>query len=275
MTVPPKVEQLAPAANVLTFLSRSSDKAAVERVCVDRHVVVPCASATDAIAALRAGRTAALVWDISTGRGRECADMLQRATREGLAIPRLLVLFDVGRFDARSLLGLVAVTRDLQVSLRRVDDVASDLTILLAAKDRGTPEGSILRRFLQIAITPALQVVIAALLVGKQRTSVRAFAKLLGVPMRTLQSRLNSVGLPTAEDLLGWAVSLWTEWRTEVLRLPLKNLLAASHFTTMEAQASYVARHVGARPHQLAVTVGFEELLDRFMAMVLPAVEES
>jgi hypothetical protein len=109
----------------------------------------------------------------------------------------------------------------------------------------------------------AADIMATAAIAGHRRTPVRALARLSGVNVRVLESRLKTAGLIPAEHLLGWMVSLHTLWRRDVLAWTPKRTATSANFETSDVWTSYVARQVGARPATLLRSGGFANLLDR------------
>ncbi|HVT40643.1 MAG TPA: hypothetical protein VHE78_16490 [Gemmatimonadaceae bacterium] len=250
---------------ILAFLPKRDERQAIERAAAGRHDVRICVNALDGLSTLRKGNTAAVVWDITGYFGSELTLMLRLARERRVTMPELTVRVDLSGLDWRALLDLVAAIGEMRFSLRRAEDIVDDVNSMFAKSQEFTPECSILRRLLGETHMPGLRIVGATILAGKRRMTVSRFAALVQVPKRTLESQARAAHVLAVEDLLGWSVSLWTTWRIQILRWPLKRASLVSGFPTSEAAANYVERHVGARPSHL----DFAELLDRFVSRAI------
>lgn len=120
------------------------------------------------------------------------------------------------------------------------------------------PDLSILRRIRRPLTPESASPVIAAIALGRQRTSVADLASSLCVSTRALEYSLSRRWGIGPRQLLGWGTTLHSLWRADVMGWPLKRCAAAAGFGDGETLARFVHRYSGVRPTHDCTGCGFD-----------------
>jgi hypothetical protein len=225
---------------------------------MDRHGVCFHAHADDLALAVTRHQVSLVVWEASPAIASECETLA--AVGQWASDVRVIVLLDLTRVAARQVVTLTRHLPHVVVLVRDHDDLAHQIA---AAQHQSAPSAHLaITRYLLPSIPErAADIVAAAALSGHRRTSIPDFARVCGVPTRTLEWRLRTAGVAPARNVLGWMNALHSLWRLERLGWTSKQTAAAG-FSSCEAWSNYLARHAGARPTAL-LHDGFTQLLTR------------
>lgn len=256
-------------AALLAFLPHPEEREGVRSAFGSDVSIHWCFDRADAAAIARRIPVAGIIWDLQPDSSRALVDIHRLACVQASTAPRILLRADLQSSIIRELIWLAGHVTDASVSIRGSDDWLLDVTSIEGDECSASAGFCILRSLVGSRhASPALETVAGVLLVAKHRMHVRQLATLLGLPRRTLEFRLKMAHLPVPERLLGWSIALHTMWRLDVLRWPLKRAALLSGFGASATLATYIARHVGARPAQLSRQGGFTVLLDHFLELL-------
>jgi hypothetical protein len=214
------------------------------------------------------GPSSGLICDPSPRAAGDFARGVRRLSGQETGLPPMLFRLTLDRVSARELVKVGPTAVLACVSIRAFDDLSADALNFARSAPTSGAEFAMLGALESYLAGPLAEVIVGAIAVGKKRVPVGAFARLLGIPERTLDSRLKRWQLPPASFVLGWTLALHTIWRTDVLGWTLKRAALTAGFAAPERLADYVERHVGRRPSQLTLYGGFPQLLDRFLGVM-------
>ncbi len=225
-----------------------------------------CETQAEVLAALAEPGVSGLVWELSSKVPR-LPEAIPAAI--GVAAQRipLLVRADYSSSNMREIVALASVAAQLRVSLCNFDDLADDLTGMIADPPETNAEQMIIKTVAPRLDALVRHIIVVAAIIGKRRTHVTDVAHLTGLNERTLEWRFRAVGGPTPTKVLGWMVALHTMWRLEVLGWSVKRAADAAHFRDAAALSNYMYGHFGARPRRALELGGSSYWLGRFIAL--------
>ena len=227
------------------------------------HVVRFCQPGADLGSYVRDGHPALVIWELGPDAEVEIASMTL-ALLVISANVRLLIRMDVTRAAARQALAIARHLPEARVSLSGYDDLARDIMSACSEEGQPTAYPTIVKQVLETIPRRAVDIVAAASLAGYRHMKVAEFARVCGVPVRTLEWRLNTAQLMPARNLLGWILSLHSLWRLDILVWTSKQAATAAGFSSPDAWAQYIKHHAGDRPSYLLHKGGFHYLLGKF-----------
>jgi hypothetical protein len=212
---------------------------------------------------------AIVVWQLAFGAEGDI-ESLATAMRGHQDAQSVLLYMDLTRAAARQVVAVAEHLPQARIALGGHDDLQR--TIVALRKDAAEPTAvsKIVLRLLPLVPERAKDAVATAVVVGRRRTPVQAFASLCGAPVRTLEWHLSSSHVASAEDLLGRMVALHSLWRLDVLAWSPKRAATGAGFESRNAWSNYVARHAGAHPPTLLREIGFAGLLGRCVGEIVP-----
>lgn len=237
--------------------------APLARVCV-------CQSLQDLQAILAKGAMSGVICECRDSYGLPLGPGLA-SVEFGLDVPTLIFMrptaSDVSFFSDLVRRGVPALAR--VTGQADIGDVVRSVI-----KRRWFPEATapIIRHIAGCLATPLEMTLVIAMIAGSIRLDVNTFARLAGVSERTLQRRLAVAGLPSASRLLTIALTLHSAWRLEIRGDRVKEVVAASGFTTREAFTSFIRRHASCNASDLSQQGAFHRLLEGFVAELLRGV---
>ena len=211
-----------------------------------------------------AGSVRAIIWEISAQPGRR-AQIPNAVWETPSTIPVLIrtcVSATMAREVARMTRCAAAAGRDLFVSVNGHDSWPAVLARVFSTAEM--PQSVPLTRLLDTVDPLVWDILIAAVVVARCRTSVATLAECCQLPVRTLEARLEIAGVVAPQHLLGRLLALYAAWRFE--SRPETSLKAAAPrlgFKSASALARYLERHAGVRPRDFANRDGFCGLLER------------
>ena len=220
-------------------------------------------SAARAIKAARQPATSALLVEISSFELGDDEPILPLLQEADLAIP-ILFRLHLSRANAYQLAGCALSGISGRVSLRGYDSLTTDLSRLAEQTEPITPELVILRRLVDVVPYVAFEIVAATLCVGRRRAYVNNVASHVGIAVRTLEWRLARAKMPSAKDLLRWALLLHATWGLEHHGRRLKQVAASAGFSSTPAFTNFVRRNSGISPTKLREPGSFVELLRQY-----------
>ena len=248
--------------DVIACVTSAESRESVVRAATGRFNVHFC-STTKALA-----RTAALIdasliiWEVGEGAEDEIESIVHATSHRSDTVS-ILVRLDLTKTAARQVMVLVQCAPFIQVSLRNHDDLALDIALNREQPAERRVCAEVIKQLLPRVSDRCKRIVVAAALVGHRRTSVREFARLCESSVRAIQWNLRAAGIAPAKNILGWMLALNALWRLDALAWNSKRASRTSGFSSRDAWAHYIARHVGARPKQLLRDGGFAALLSR------------
>jgi AraC-like DNA-binding protein len=129
-----------------------------------------------------------------------------------------------------------------------------------------SPEANamIIRRIAEDSALPLDQLLVTSIVAGARRLEVTPFARLAGLPERTLERRLAVSGLPRAVSLLASSMTRHSTWRLEIEGQRVKEAAIAGGFVSRDAFAAFIRRHAGCALSHLAKPGSFLRMLERF-----------
>jgi hypothetical protein len=158
---------------------------------------------------------------------------------------------------AIELAALSQMLSNFRVSLRMPAanvDATRDLITVMDEPDGG-PVGLLTKRIANSVVSiqgAGLRLVVAALVLGRDRTSVQTYAVTCGLAARSLQAGLQHVGLPSPHRLLAWGQACWMAWRMERYGWNSKQAAAAGGFSSSSRMAAALTAVTGKSPGALA-----------------------
>jgi hypothetical protein len=135
-------------------------------------------------------------------------------------------------------------------------------------EEDGAPDFEIVRRLRRFCDGANAATLIAAIALGRRRTTVTLLARAVGRTSRSLEYQLKERCGLTPRQLLGWSLGLHTIWRLEVLGLSMKRCAGLADYSDAEALARYIMRYTGSRPTTLLRDGGFTKVLDTFSTLL-------
>lgn len=105
-----------------------------------------------------------------------------------------------------------------------------------------------------------------ALLLGRQRSGVEAFAQSIGTAARTLQHATHEAYLPSPHRLLQWGQLFWCCWRIRRRGLTCKQVAAAGGFRTAASMSAALEPLLGATPRRTVARMSEAAVTDKLVA---------
>jgi hypothetical protein len=173
-----------------------------------------------------------------------------------------------------SVAGLAALCQRFQtfrVSLRRAAEggiLTKELTSMMNEPDGG-PIGVMTSRLTTLVSTDGLLFVVAALVLGRDRTDVPSYAAICGLAPRSLQASLQRLALPAPYRLLAWGRACWMVWRMDRYGWNSKQAATAGGFANASAMAAALTPVTGKSPRALARGDGITLLTNLFEAGIV------
>jgi hypothetical protein len=185
--------------------------------------------------------------------------------RRPIPIIALLWQFDMRGTAGRQLLELNRVVAELHVSLRGFDDLAEVVgRVLRRTLEDDAPRMAIVSRLSADLPSAALDVVLAAAILGGRHTSVRTLASFLRLSSRRVEERLETLGLLSPKRLLMWTLVSFTSFRITTLGWTAKAAAVGAGFSSARALSNSIERTIGLRLAKLSAVAAFADILEEF-----------
>ena len=217
----------------------------------------------EAIRFVRSGAITAVVWELLRSMQTRMVPIPPEIVSIAERVP-LVLHAELTSADARTIVDIAQVARDLRVSLTSSEDLTHEIIRLLAESPERSAEQLLLRRLCSQAPELSQPIYCAASIAGKRRTTVREPATLCKLSTDALEYRLRAGNGPYPRDLLGGAMVLHTAWRCGVLGWAVKRAASEAGFASSAALSNYVLRHADARVSELSRRRRFVTLLETF-----------
>lgn len=135
---------------------------------------------------------------------------------------------------------------------------------MLFDRDHPGPVGAVIGATSEAGMVRWLPYLMAAMILGRDRTTVADFARVLDVAPRTVQDSLRRLDLHRPSELLRWARVVWLAWRLEHLGMSAKEATAAGGFSDISATRTMVRATTGETLRGLARPGALDSLVKRF-----------
>lgn len=155
-----------------------------------------------------------------------------------------------------------------RVSVIGIDDLRADVTAAHEQLEGQNSTAAILGAIQHTIPSAVREIVIAAIAVGRRRTTVGTLAGTCNVSVRTIEWRLRAAGYLSAAELLAWALCMHSAWAMEVDELLIKRAASQAGFGNTASFTNYIRRHTASTPAQLRDSEGFAGLTRRFARTV-------
>lgn len=225
----------------------------------------------------RIGQLRGVVLEVGTLASELALDRIA-SLLSGTAVPLLLRL-DVRGMPIKAAVAHARTVADLRLSFRRWDRLEADIERLLSPAMISAPTPSarlqIIARSAEVVGGRALPIVAMAASLGARAISVSELAAACGLGPRTLESRLANAGVMGPKALLQWNLSLHAAWGHCVAQRRPSELAEAMGLSSADVLSDRVERATGLRLGAVCEDIGFEGLLERYMALLTAGSGES
>jgi AraC-like DNA-binding protein len=225
----------------------------------DTVVEVPCV--------VRRGRVAVVILEPRDREGLPTDSLIAALRRDFPPIPVLAYCEATQGASADILAAARAGASGLL--LRGHDDVGAALRSALAVAGDNCAARHILQE-VNAVLPPTVRLIVEhCLLHGRERLTVSAVARSLGVHRKTLVNRLASANLPGPRTIIGWSRLLLVAHALEELGRPVERVALDFEFPSSAALCSMLKRYTGLRPAEVREQGGLACMLQLFKHSLL------
>ena len=236
----------------------------------DRYSVVTCADWEGLLRACASAPVSVAVLDLHAGATLNAAfDYLRQLKRRfpsvrvvlytGLPPARPRDLFEAGRFG---LDGLIVADQD--------DEPRRLLLLVEQAQARGLTE--VLRQAMGDVRPTVRDATLIAVTRAHQPLSPEKLADILGIPRKTLTTRLAQAGYPTPQRLIAWGRLMVAAKMLEDDERSADSVALALEYPSGSAFRNQCQRYLQATPHEIRARGGARYVVDTFMGLIQPPV---
>lgn len=228
--------------------------------------VEPCSDIAHICGLIVQGRVSEMIWNTGPMHERDLRLVIDAMSHTAFSAGLLLRVSP--HDDLCSLLALLPSAVRARLSLRAPDDLSTDLSALRAQHGSDCAI-EIARTMMPIRVTRSCEILHTAAIVGRHRQPVGALAIACGSPVRTIDWRLLSDGLPSARQILGWCVILHVLWQIALRRESAKAIASRAGFSSVAAFSSFASRYIGPGPIAQVRDGGLPALFMRFRKLLI------
>ena len=257
------------ARHVLACVNGAADRTAILDAVPPSHGVTFFSETRDLVSAAILRPPAATILELDGESASDVTLGVAELAKCPLRLPILLPT-KLDRIAAAAIGDIARTTTHVTIGLSGFDEIGASLRALVGLRSQRPATLRIIRTLPLPRKSREQLIVTAAVLLGCKHASVPTLAAACGSSTRNLQLFLTRRQLPPPKQLLGWALALHTVWSLEVESRTLKDVAAQAEFSSPEALANCVERHVGSRPVRILREAGFEHLLERFVSTMAP-----
>jgi|SRR5690348_7319927 AraC-like DNA-binding protein len=250
------------------MLSDTGARECVEAAVLGQRRVVHCATAHDLLVRARDANLKAVVCGVRDAYGLPLGKEEKSALAE-LNVPIVCIVRPV-MTDLACIVELVCGGIPALVRLDARQGYSDMVRSLIDREFSPEATAMIIRRIAEDSALRLDPLLVMSIVAGVRRLEVKAFARLAGLPERTLERRLAVSGLPRAVSLLASSLMLHSTWRLEIEGQRVKEAAVAGGFTSRDAFAAFIRRHAGCTLTHLAKPGSFLRLLERFQRELRP-----
>lgn len=261
-----------PGWTIVGRLSIGEERLSLSRALGTAHDVTFCSTSIDLIRQIKARSPRLVVLDVAAISGHELTALATLLRDQQLRVVARLPL-SVGAL--RHAIALQRADCEAWLSLRSIDELQHCVARVLTGAHDESARSEILSHLAHYVADARLCPLMAAVAVGETDPTVNRFARACGMPVRTFQSHVRRLGLPTPKRLLLWSVALHTAWRLERLDWSAKKAAIRSGYTSARALSNAVARLTARRASGLRRTHSFVSLLEQFTDTIVDRRERA
>lgn len=244
----------------------AADRLAILAVADRRTLVEFCPSILNLGARLSC-ETRVVVVELHADRAEEFALLVDRLRRYRTHV---LLMADLSPAIINQIVNAVGALPDCQILVNRWDTISAGLqTVLTGGASLSSPLPELLANVLP-PVRSVLQPIVAnALAVSQRNGSVSDLARVSGIAVRTLESRLARDACMSPKRLLMWTLTLNAVWRVVRLGIAPKAAAIEGGFSTERALSNRVERVTGLRLSHVRTHRGIDRLVVAFLAALV------